>query len=217
MKLKYLLFSKILPMKILRKIRRRIIHTMNWQVSPPPYELKREILSSYKNDYALNVFIETGTFFGDTVEYFKNSFKKVYSIELAEELAKKAKLRFANDSQVEIIQGDSGSILKGILKDIDEPVLFWLDGHYSSEFFVGDEFIKTARTDKDTPVVEELDTILSSPINHVILIDDARLFDGLGDYPSISSIKRKVRKAKGPAYGCKVENDIIQICPKIVQ
>jgi hypothetical protein len=189
---------------------------MNWQVSPPPYELKREILSSYKNDYALKVFIETGTFFGDTVEYFKNSFKKVYSIELAEELAKKAKLRFANDSQVEIIQGDSGSILKGILKDIDEPVLFWLDGHYSSEFFVGDEFIKTARTDKDTPVVEELDTILSSPINHVILIDDARLFDGLGDYPSISSIKRKVRKTKGSAYSCKVENDIIHIYAKVI-
>jgi hypothetical protein len=204
-------------MKVLRKIQRRILRPFKGKVEPPPYELKREILNSYKDNYALKIFIETGTFFGDTVEYFKHSFKKVYSIELAEELAKKAKRRFENDRQVEIIQGDSGSILKGILKDIREPVLFWLDGHYSSEFFVGDEFIKTARTDKDTPVVEELDTILSSPINHVILIDDARGFDGLGDYPSISSIKRKVRKAKGPTYSCKVENDIIQIYPKIVQ
>lgn len=204
-------------MKILRKIRRRILGPLNKNVVPPPYELKREILNSYKDKYALKIFIETGTFFGETVEYFKNSFKKVYSIELAEDLASKAKQRFENDRQVEIIQGDSGSLLKGILKDIREPVLFWLDGHYSSEFFVGDELIKTARTDKDTPVVEELDTVLSSPINHVILIDDARGFDGIGDYPSISSIKRKVRKAKGPAYDCKVENDIIQIYPKIVQ
>jgi hypothetical protein len=204
-------------MKILRKIKRKLLRPVSGKVVPPPYELKREILNSYKEKYALKIFIETGTFFGDTVEYFKNSFKKVYSIELAEELAKKAKQRFENDRQVEIIQGDSGSILKGILKDINEPILFWLDGHYSSEFFVGDEFIKTARTDKDTPVVEELDTILGSPINHVILIDDARGFDGLGDYPSISSIKRMVRKAKGPAYHCNVENDIIQIYPKIVQ
>jgi hypothetical protein len=204
-------------MKILRKIKRKLLRPVSGKVAPPPYELKREILNSYKEKYALKIFIETGTFFGDTVEYFKNSFKKVYSIELAEELAKKAKQRFENDRQVEIIQGDSGSILKGILKDINEPILFWLDGHYSSEFFVGDEFIKTARTDKDTPVVEELDTILGSPINHVILIDDARGFDGLGDYPSISSIKRMVRKAKGPAYHCNVENDIIQIYPKIVQ
>jgi hypothetical protein len=186
-------------------------------VEPPPYELKREILNSYKDKYALKIFVETGTFFGDTVEYFKNSFKKVYSIELAEDLAKKAQKRFEHDRQVEIIQGDSGSLLKGILKDINEPVLFWLDGHYSSEFFIGDEYIRTARTDKDTPVVEELDTILSSPINHVILIDDARGFDGLGDYPSISSIKRKVRKSKGSAYNYKVENDIIQIYPKVGQ
>ena len=204
-------------MKVLRKIKSKILRPLKGKVEPPPYEVKREILSSYKDNYGLKIFIETGTFFGDTVEFFKNSFKKVYSIELAEDLAKKAKRRFENDSQVEIIQGDSGSVLKGILKDIGEPVLFWLDGHYSSEFFVGDEFIKTARTDKDTPVVEELDTILSAPINHVILIDDARGFDGLGDYPSISSIKRKVRKAKGSAYNCKVENDIIQIYPKIVQ
>jgi hypothetical protein len=203
-------------MKILRKIKRKLLRPVSGKVVPPPYELKREILNSYKEKYALKIFIETGTFFGDTVEYFKNSFKKVYSIELAEELAKKAKQRFENDRQVEIIQGDSGSILKGILKDINEPILFWLDGHYSSEFFVGDEFIKTARTDKDTPVVEELDTILSSPINHVILIDDARLFDGLGDYPSISSIKRKVRKTKGSAYSCKVENDIIHIYAKVI-
>ena len=89
--------------------------------------------------------------------------------------------------------------------------MFWLDGHYSSEFMVGDELIKTARTDKDTPIVEELDAILGTSPEHVILIDDARGFDGLGDYPSIGSIKRKVRKAKGDAYICMVENDIIQI------
>lgn len=201
-------------MKTLRKIRSKILQPFKRTVEPPPYELKREILHSYKDHYALKIFIETGTFFGDTVEYFKNSFKKVYSIELAEELAKKAQKRFEHDRQVKIIQGDSGTVLKGILKDIDEPVLFWLDGHYSSEFFVGDQFIKTARTDKDTPIVEELNTILSSPLDHVILIDDARGFDGLGDYPSIASIRRKVRKFKGSAYTCKVENDIIQIFPR---
>lgn len=204
-------------MKIIRKIRRRLLAPFTKKIDPPAYELKREILNSYKDAFALNIFIETGTFFGDTVEYFKDKFKKVYSIELADELAKKAQKRFENDRHVEIIQGDSGKILKGILKDMKEPVLFWLDGHYSSEFFVGEEFIKTGRTDKDTPVVEELDTILGSTLNHVILIDDARGFDGVGDYPSISSIRRKVRKAKGSAYACKVENDIIQIYPKGVQ
>lgn len=201
-------------MRSLQKIKYKLLRKFKKEVVPPSYEVKREIINSYRERHRLDILIETGTFFGDTVEYFKGKFKKVYSIELAEDLAKKAQQRFAGDSNVEIMQGDSGKILKKMLPAINEPVLFWLDGHYSSEFFVGDEFIQTARTDKDTPIEEELNSILASAISHVILIDDARCFDGLGDYPSISSINRKVRKAKGDSYGCKVENDIIHIFPK---
>jgi hypothetical protein len=197
-------------MKLLYKIRRKL----SKPVTPPPYELKRAILNGYREKYSLNILVETGTFFGETVEFFKNSFKRLYSIELAEDLAAKAKKRFELDRHIEIIQGDSGKILKSLVKDLKEPVLFWLDGHYSSEFMVGDELIKTARTDKDTPIVEELDAILGTSLQHVILIDDARGFDGLGDYPSIGSIKRKVKKAKGDSYVCVVENDIIQIYPR---
>jgi hypothetical protein len=189
-------------------------YTFKKKVTPPPYELKQEILNSYRESYKLNILIETGTFLGDTVEYCKRKFEKVYSIELSDDLARKAKKRFENDPNVIIIQGDSGKVLKTILKEIKEPVLFWLDGHYSSEFFVGTEFIKTARTEIDTPIEEELTTILDSRLNHVILIDDARLFNGQNDYPKINSIKHKVRKAKGSDYVCKVENDIIHLFPQ---
>lgn len=202
-------------MRTLQKIKYRILRTFQKEPVPPSYELKRDILNGFREKYRLKTFVETGTFFGDTVEYFKNSFEKVISIELAEDLAKKAQERFAGDANVAILQGDSGQILKQILPGIREPVLFWLDGHYSSEFFVGEQLIKTARTDKDTPIEEELNTILASPLKHVILIDDARGFTGVGDYPSVGSIQRKVRKAKGSAYQCKVENDIIRIYPEI--
>lgn len=197
-------------MKLLYKIK----YKLTKPVTPPPYEKKRAILNSYRETYSLNILVETGTFFGETVEFFKNSFKKLYSIELAEDLALKAQRRFENDKHITIMQGDSGKILKTLVKEFKEPVLFWLDGHYSSEFYVGEELIKTARTDKDTPIVEELDAILASSLEHVILIDDARGFNGLGDYPSIGSIKRKVKKAKGSSYVCMVENDIIQIYPR---
>jgi hypothetical protein len=180
----------------------------------PSYEHKRAILNSFKEKYALKILVETGTFMGDTVEYFKNSFEKVISVELAEELARKAQKRFENDRNVRIIQGDSGKVLKDLVKDTSEPILFWLDGHYSSEFFVGDEYIRTARTDVDTPVEEELQTILKSGLDHVILIDDARLFTGLTDYPPISKLKRMVRRS-GKAYSLKVENDIIRITPSL--
>ena len=38
---------------------------------------------------------------------------------------------------------------------------------------MGDTWIKTAKGEKNTPIEKELDIILSSSINHVILIDNA--------------------------------------------
>jgi hypothetical protein len=178
----------------------------------PSYEVKRAILKEYAQKYNLNIFVETGTFFGDTVEFFKKDFKKVISIELAEELAKKAQKRFENDVNVQILQGDSGKLLSDVVKNENQPILFWLDGHYSSEFFIGEEFIKTAKAELDTPVEAELKNVLSATVNHIILIDDARLFNGINDYPSISKVKKIVSTYK-KNYTVKVEKDIIQIYP----
>lgn len=182
-------------------------------VEIPSYETKRAILKDYKERYGLNTLVETGTFFGDTVEFFKHTFTKVISIELSEDLAKKAMKRFEQDKNVTIIHGDSGQLLKDIVKNESAPILFWLDGHYSSEFYVGDLFIKTARTNVDTPIVEELKGILSSELNHVVLIDDARLFIGLNDYPSIYQLKRLVKKS-GKKYNIVVLQDIIRLSPQ---
>lgn len=199
-------------MRIYHKIKNKIITYLSKPVEIPSYQFKRAILNDYKKKYSLNVFVETGTFTGDTVEYLKNSFKKVVSIELAKDLANKAKIRFENDDNVAIIEGDSGKVLKGIVEEINEPILFWLDGHYSSEFFIGDEYFVTAKSDLNTPVEEEIKTILLSRKDHVILIDDARLFIGLDDYPSISRIKRLVKRyAKN--YSVVISDDIIRITP----
>ncbi|MCW3090873.1 MAG: hypothetical protein JWP81_1942 [Ferruginibacter sp.] len=96
----------------------------------------------------LKIMVETGTFLGDTVECFREKFDKIITVELSEELATKAKARFADDPKISILQGDSDVILAQLLKDMQEPVLFWLDGHYSSGIFIGDEFIKTAKGEK---------------------------------------------------------------------
>jgi hypothetical protein len=199
-------------MRLYYRIKNKLNRIFIKPVDVPSYEQKRATLNVYKEKFSLKTLVETGTFMGDTVEYFKHSFAKVISIELAEDLAKKAQKRFENDRNVTIIQGDSGKVLKNLVKEASEPLLFWLDGHYSSEFYVGDEYIKTARTDVDTPVEEELRTILSSNLNHIVLIDDARLFTGINDYPSISKLKRMVKRS-GKSYKVHVENDIIRIAP----
>ena len=41
----------------------------------------------------------------------------------------------------------------------------------------------------NTPVMDELKTILGQRLEHVILIDDARLFVSEYDYPTITKLK----------------------------
>ena len=201
-------------MKLFYKVKYKVKSLFVKPSVAPSYETKRATLNEYKERYGLTVLVETGTFLGDTVEFFKHTFIKVISIELAEELAKNAMKRFEQDKNVTIIQGDSGKVLRQVISEASIPILFWLDGHYSSEFFMGDVYVKTARTEVDTPIVEELKTIMASQFSHVILIDDARLFNGLGDYPDISQVRQIVRRT-GKKYNVSVENDIIRITPKL--
>ena len=178
----------------------------------PTYDEKRAVIKQYADEFQVRTLVETGTFMGDTVEYFKTRFKKIISIELSEELAMKAIERFKNNPNVTIIKGDSGVELSSILKGNTEPFLFWLDGHYSHSCNVNGSFIVTGKGELDTPIELELKSILSTNPKHVILIDDARCFNGEGDYPSIKHIK-KIFEKSGKKYNVFIENDIIRALP----
>lgn len=192
--------------KILLKIR----WMLRKKESVPDINEKRQLIDGIRQEHQLKVMVETGTFFGDTVESFREKFDTIISIELSEDLANKAKARFAGDPKISILQGDSSVILAQLLKDMPTPVLFWLDGHYSSEFFIGDEFIKTAKGENNTPIVKELDIIFQSGVPSVILVDDARLFTGRDDYPTIEQVKMQVKRYRNNARVF-VEKDIIHI------
>jgi hypothetical protein len=181
----------------------------------PDYSTKRKIILSEAIKFNRSeVFIETGTFMGNTVAFLEKSFDKLYSIELSKDLALKAAKRFEGIRNVTIIQGDSTTEIARLLSTLNTPVLFWLDGHYSSEFWEGDEYIITAKGEKATPILEELTQISNHSIkNHLILIDDARLFKGENDYPKLSILKDFVCK-QFPNYSFKVKNDIIRILPR---
>jgi len=169
---------------------------------PPPHVAKQSIIREYRKKTGNDILIETGTFLGDMVEAQKSYFRKIISIELSMELYEKAKKRFRKNKHVEIIQGDSGKVLKNIVSQLNKPAIFWLDGHYSSG--------KTARGDKDCPIFEELSTIFSlEDLSHVILIDDARHFNGEGDYPTIQELVNFV-KSKNINYNYLVTDDVIR-------
>lgn len=177
---------------------------------PTPHFVKQEALRYYADKYALNTLIETGTLFGDMVFAMREVFSKIVSIELGSELYLQAISRFWKMSNVDIIQGDSGKVFPAILPQIEEPCLFWLDGHYSAGI--------TAKGQLETPIIEELQAIFNHPekTNHVILIDDARCFTGQNDYPELSHLKELVAKNL-PNHIWEVRDDIIRISLPLIQ
>jgi hypothetical protein len=177
---------------------------LNGKPAPPPHIVKQKAIKEYQEKYATKVLVETGTYLGDMVEANKNNFEKIYSIELSSRLYQKVLKRFKGDGRIVLLQGDSGKRLSEILKELDQPALFWLDGHYSGGI--------TALGDKECPVPEELAAIFKSPLDHIILIDDARMFDGTRDYPTIEQIKKIIDENKRNCQ-LEVKDDIIRITP----
>ena len=182
--------------KLLRLFGQRKVGT------PPPHKVKQKAIADYQQKYGYKVLVETGTFLGDMVEAQKKRFSKVISIELGVDLFVKAQKRFENDKNVTIVQGDSGKVLPKVLADINEPAIFWLDGHYSAG--------ATAMGDKECPIFEELESIFNGrQFDHILLIDDARLFVGQGDYPTIEKLTEYI-KNKNQKYQLEVKDDIVR-------
>ena len=178
----------------------------NGRPAPPPHIIKQQALRNVANEFGLKILVETGTYRGDMVEAMKNDFDRIYSIELSKDLHENAKRRFRGDNKIELIQGDSGIELKNLINRIDQPTLFWLDGHYSAGV--------TAKGEKVTPIFEELTHIFNIPGDkHVIIIDDARLFGTDTGYPSIDELKDFI-KSRRPDFNITIKNDSIQIAAK---
>lgn len=82
---------------------------------PVPHIIKQLTVKKFARDYKPRIFIETGTYFGDMVWAVKDTFEKIYSIELEKNLYRRAKAKFSKYKHISIIQGDSAEALPGIL------------------------------------------------------------------------------------------------------
>ena len=171
---------------------------------PPPQAVKWRVIDAQLKRFGIRRFIETGTLFGETLEYVARRGFPCTSVELSQDLYRGAKQKFSNYKNVELIHGDSGEVMPRILAQLREPTLFWLDGHYSHGI--------TACGEKETPISEELAAILNHHIQrHVILIDDARCFNGNNDYPALHDLLHDVVEAGKYRYS--VNCDVIQLVP----
>lgn len=204
--IKLFLFSLGLwyPLNLLRKLP-EILHWLRTGISGvAPYPIKIIVVGSCLKKFSIDGFVETGTYLGDTLAYIARSGVRCTSIELSQELYKAACGRFKGYKNVNLVQGDSGQKLPELLNEIDKPVLFWLDGHYS--------YGVTASAETHTPVMAELKAILNHRIKqHVILIDDARCFDGTNGYPYLDDLLRVIRE--DGSYIAEISTDIIRLIP----
>jgi hypothetical protein len=126
--------------------------------------------------YINNVFLETGTFKGDTLFNIANnklcSPEKIISLELSDIFYDNCLKRFKNNSNIVLYKANSKYDLYNIIQDIDQPITFWLDSHWSGTPNVGCD------TETVCPIIEELEQIKQHYIKtHTIMIDDIRLMN----------------------------------------
>lgn len=117
-------------------------------------------------EYPNRVYVETGAWLGDSIQLALDAgFEEIHSIELDPEKVEHCRQRFAGQP-VTIHQGDSALILWDVIKEIKEPITFWLDSHSQ---LLEDE----PEQENPWPLLDELEQLISHDFKtHTILIDD---------------------------------------------
>lgn len=172
---------------------------------PATWLYKIFTIRKYARRFHIDIFIETGTNVGETLAGVRAAFRELHSVELGDALYQKARDRFVRYSSVHIHHGESAAFLRELAPKLSRPAIYWLDAHYSEN--------NTARGEKDSPIVDELAICLGNwRTGSVILIDDARYFDGRhASYPTVVEIEAMVKRYR-EGLRCVVKRDLIRIC-----
>ena len=123
------------------------------------------------------VFIETGTFKGNTTALAAERFETVYTIELSDELFHSSKAKLSSFSNVICMHGDSKKLLGPLVQSIDADVsiIFYLDAHYFQRGLTRAEKGRTlVPKTSPFPLVEELEVIANRRTSamDVVVVDD---------------------------------------------
>jgi hypothetical protein len=128
-----------------------------------PFDMAKRL----KDRFGLSAFIETGTYLGKTSSWAADHFEHVWTVEAYRPLYEQAVEKFKGQN-INVIFGNSGEALRGIVQKLSGPSLFWLDAHYSGGGTAGESY--------ECPLLEEIAAIDASTHEHFVLIDDARMF-----------------------------------------
>lgn len=139
----------------------------------------QKLVMALKYRHGVRIFVETGTYKGQTATWAAEHFSRVISIEGYEPRFRKTAAALAGKHpHLRLVFGDSRKELKRVIAPWGEPLLFWLDAHWCGEG-------AHDSGGNECPLREELAAINAHPVaaEHIILIDDARLFQSPPPYP----------------------------------
>ncbi len=174
---------------------------MQGRPAPDNHVYKKRRIKRLARAHGCDTFIETGTFYGQMVNFARGLFRKVISVEIYPLFHRENTAQFAHDPDVHILLGDSGKNLPEAISIASGRILFWLDGHYSGA--------GTGIGDKVSPIIEELRLIAKASRRDVcILIDDRRLFTGEGGYPTLDAAVSELMVIN-PGYKVSFDRDCI--------
>lgn len=181
------------------------------------FSLDPRLVKTLQAKLRLDVFVETGTFKGDTVANLESHFNKLISVELSEALWAGAVSRFIAHPKVTILQGDSPDKLRDLKSDLKNiSALYWLDAHWCVA-------MSTAGGLSQCPLLRELQAIEQLNSDSVVLIDDARLFlapplapHEISHWPSFHQIAAQLFSMSSD-HELMVLNDVILFYPQSVK
>jgi hypothetical protein len=160
-----------------------------WRSDQPlrlkPYWYKRATILLWADTINAENFVETGTYLADTTRELNERFKRVITIELSPVLAARAAAEFAGKDNVEVIHGDSTTVLKRVIPTLQGPTVFLLDAMWAGQGTAGENLV--------TPLMD-LEVTSQFKENHVVVISDTTLFNGTGGYPTLESLRASIKK-----------------------
>lgn len=174
------------------------------------FGVPQELVLWARDAFGIRAFVETGTNRAQTSVWASRHFANVVTIEGQESLYRAATAAHGHNANLEFLHGDSRALLGPALSKLAAPALLWLDAHWCGE----DTFGPTA----ECPLLDELDRVNESPRDHVILIDDARLFvappplpHSFEDWPGLLEIGSKLSQGPTPRYAVIFEDVIVAV------
>jgi hypothetical protein len=119
------------------------------------------------------VFVETGTFRGDTTAAMAKVFESVFTVELSPEYWHNARRRLAGVTNVCCLPGDSAMVVPTLCDFLQEPVVWFLDAHWLRRKGKHQDKVPT---DNKFPLWSELLAIRQRPYTEIVIVDDVTLF-----------------------------------------